>query len=156
MSEPTRPIHQPTVERDGSLVAHTVATPVAFKVRARVTIGSRKVIPVIFVPGSMGSNLRARANLNKRDDDALRPGEPAWRPPNHLAGKYREADVWETRAPALRQRILDPAILEVDPDGELDFPLCGLDADVMRERGWGEIHADSYGALLVDLQRHLD
>ncbi|MEG2899670.1 MAG: hypothetical protein RR983_05070 [Massilia sp.] len=156
MSEPTRPIHQPTVERDGSLVAHTVATPVAFKVRARVTIGSRKVIPVIFVPGSMGSNLRARAGSNKRDDDALRPGEPAWRPPNHLAGKFREADVWETRAPALRQRILDPAILEVDPDGELDFPLCGLEPDVMRERGWGEIHADSYGALLVDLQRNLD
>ena len=94
MSEPTRPIHQPTVERDGSLVAHTVATPVAFKVRARVTIGSRKVIPVIFVPGSMGSNLRARADSNKRDDDALRPGEPAWRPPNHLAGKpYCETHV---------------------------------------------------------------
>ena len=26
----------------------------------------------------------------------------------------------------------------------------------MRERGWGEVHASSYAALLVDLQRHLD
>lgn len=156
MTEPTRPIHQPVVARDGSLVAHTVATPVAFKVRARVTVGSRKVIPVIFVPGTMGSNLRARAAMQQRDDAVLRPGEAAWRPPNDFTGKYREADLWETRAPSIRQRILDPAILEVDPDGELDFPPCALDAAVMRERGWGEIHADSYGAVLADLQRHLD
>ena len=156
MTEPTRPIHQPLVARDGSLVAHTVATPVAFKVRARVTVGSRKVIPVIFVPGTMGSNLRARADMQQRDDAVLRPGEAAWRPPNDFTGKYREADLWETRAPSIRQRILDPAILEVDPDGELDFPPCALDAAVMRERGWGEIHADSYGAVLADLQRHLD
>lgn len=156
MTEPTRPIHQPVVARDGSLVAHTVATPVAFKVRARVTVGSRKVIPVIFVPGTMGSNLRARADIQQRDDAVLRPGEAAWRPPNDFTGKYREADLWETRAPSIRQRILDPAILKVDPDGELDFPPCALDAAVMRERGWGEIHADSYGAVLADLQRHLD
>lgn len=156
MKEPTRPIHQPTVERDGSLVAHTVATPTAFKVRARVTIGSRKVIPVIFVPGIMGSNLRARADMKMRDDDVLKPGEAAWRPPNDFTGKYREADKWETRPPSIRQRILDASILEVDPGGTLNFPPCALDAAVMRERGWGEVYADSYGALLGDLQRHLD
>jgi pimeloyl-ACP methyl ester carboxylesterase len=156
MKEPTRPIRQPTVERDGSLVAHTVATPTAFKVRARVTIGSRKVIPVIFVPGIMGSNLRARADMKVREDDVLKPGEAAWRPPNDFTGKYREADKWETRSPSIRQRILDAGILEVDPGGELNFPPCALDAAVMRERGWGEVYADSYGALLVDLQRHLD
>jgi hypothetical protein len=61
MSEPTRPIRQPTVDTDGSLLAHTVATPKSFKVRAKVTVGSRKVIPVIFVPGIMGTNLRARS-----------------------------------------------------------------------------------------------
>ena len=156
MKEPTRPIPQPTVDRDGSLVAHTVATPTAFKVRAKVTIGSRKVIPVIFVPGIMGSNLRARGDMTVRKDDILRPGEAAWRPPNGSVDGYREAARWEHRSPSMRQRILDPGILEVDPGGELDMPFCALDTGVMRERGWGEVHASSYGALLVDLQRHLD
>lgn len=156
MKEPTRPIPQPTVDRDGSLVAHTVATPTAFKVRARVTIGSRKVIPVIFVPGMMGSNLRARRDATVRKDALLTPGESAWRPPNGSVEGYREAAKWESRSPSVRQRILDPNALEVDPGGALDLPFCPLESSVMRERGWGEVHASSYGALLVDLQRHLD
>lgn len=156
MKEPTRPIHQPVVDRDGSLVAHTVATPTAFKVRARVTIGSRKVIPVIFVPGIMGSNLRARRDMQPRSDDLLRPGEPAWRPPNGTIDAYLETRKWSKRTPSERQRILDAGILEVDPDGELPSMLGNVEPAVLRERGWGEVHADSYGALLSDLQRYLD
>lgn len=156
MKEPTRPIPQPTVERDGSLVAHTVATPTSFKVRARVSIGSRKVIPVIFVPGIMGSNLRVRTDHKPRDGDVLKPGEAAWRPPNGLPDAYLEAAKWDGRSPATRQRILDASILEVDAAGDLDLPFCALEPAVMRERGWGEVHASSYGTLLVDLQRHLE
>lgn len=156
MSEPTRPIHQPRVDPDGSLVAHTVATPTSFKVRARMTVGSRKVIPVIFVPGIMGSNLRARRDLKPGPKEALQPGEPAWRPPNGAIDAYREARKWSGRDPLQRQRILDAAILEVDDNGELDYPACALDDSVMLERGWGEVHAASYGKLLSGLQRHLD
>jgi len=156
MSEPTRPIHQPRVERDGSLVAHTVATPKSFKVRARVSVGSRKVIPVIFVPGIMGSNLRARPNLRPAKDDVLKPGEAAWRPPNGTIDGYKAARTWSGRTPSQRQRILDPRVLEVDAAGELDYPSCGLDEATMRERGWGEVHAASYGTLLSSLQRYLD
>lgn len=156
MKEPTRPIPQPTVDRDGSLVAHTVATPTAFKVRARVTIGSRKVIPVIFVPGVMGSNLRARRDLKARQDDMLAPGEAAWRPPNGLIDGFWEARKWAERSPSERQRILDASMLEVDPNGQLDFVPATFDAAQLRARGWGEVHAGSYGTLLIDLQRHLD
>lgn len=156
MKEPTRPIPQPTVDSDGSLVAHTVATPTAFKVRARVTIGSRKVIPVIFVPGIMGSNLRARRDMVARKDGILKPGEAAWRPPNGAVDGYKEARKWSRRGPSHRQRILDGSLLEVDPGGELEFAPYALDRRELRERGWGEVYADSYGALLVDLQRHLD
>lgn len=156
MKEPTRPIHQPTVERDGSLVAHTVATPTAFKVRARVTIGSRKVIPVIVVPGIMGSNLRARRDAGNGPDAILKPGEPAWRPPSAGITGFLEARRWASRTPSERQRILDGKRLEVDPDGQLDFAPNTFDRGTLRERGWGEVHAGSYGALLNDLQRHLD
>lgn len=156
MKEPTRPIHQPVIDRDGSLVAHTVATPTAFKVRARVTIGSRKVIPVIFVPGIMGSNLRARRDMRPRTDDLLEPGQAAWRPPNGMVDAFREARKWASRDPSQRQRILDAGMLEVDPHGEIPSMPGGVDPSVLRERGWGEVHADSYGALLCDLQRCLD
>ena len=156
MSEPTRPIHQPRVAADGSLVAHTVATPTSFKVRARGTVGSRKVIPVIFVPGIMGSNLRARKEVKSGPGAVLKAGEPAWRPPNGMVDAARELFKWSRRTPAQRQRVLDPGILEVDPDGELAYPASMLDESEMRERGWGEVHASSYGSVLVDLQRRLD
>ena len=156
MSEPTRPIHQPRVDADGSLVAHTVATPTAFKVRARVTVGSRKVIPVIFVPGIMGSNLRVRHDRKPQEGGVLKPGEAAWRPPNGAVEAYREKRKWTDRSPAQRQLILDGSMLEVDPNGDLDYQGSMLDESVMRERGWGEVHAASYSGLLVDLQRRLD
>lgn len=156
MKEPTRPIPQPKVERDGSLVAHTVATPTAFKVRARMSVGSRKVIPVILVPGVMGSNLRARRALVARDGDILAPGEAAWRPLGGPLAGYLEALRWGARSPSERQRILDPDVLEVDPRGGLDFASGIFDAATLRERGWGEVHAGAYGELLTDLQRHLD
>lgn len=156
MSEPTRPIHQPRVDPDGSLVAHTVATPTSFKVRAKLTVGSRKVVPVIFVPGIMGSNLRVKRKRPAAAGDVLKPGEAAWRPPNGLVDGYKAVTTWSDRGPALRQRILDAELLEVDPDGELAYHGSMLDAQVMRERGWGEVHAASYGALLVELQRRLD
>jgi pimeloyl-ACP methyl ester carboxylesterase len=156
MTEPTRPIRQPTVDRDGSLVAHTVATPTSFKIRARVTVGSRKVIPVIFVPGIMGSNLKVRGDVALPEGAGIVPGEAAWRPPNGAFDAWREARKWEKRDPAQRQVILDPALLEVDNMGELDYAACSLEQQEMRERGWGEVHAASYGSLLVDLQRQLD
>lgn len=156
MTEPTRPIRQPVVDTDGSLVAHTVATPKSFKVRARVTVGSRKVIPVIFVPGIMGTNLRVRRDVALPDGLELRPGEPAWRPPNGSYDGVMEARKWNKRSPRQRQKILDGSILEVDDSGELDYSTYMLSPQVMRERGWGEIHAGSYGDLLVQLQRHLD
>lgn len=183
MSEPTRPIRQPIPDTDGSLVAHTVATPKSFKVRAKVTVGSRRVIPIIFVPGIMGSNLRVRmdtateagpepvkqearpaqdANLGqaatgpieRRSD--LAPGEPVWRPPNGSLDGLRAAWKWERRDPALRQRLLNPTLLEVDGNGDLGSEVPGLGSAEMRARGWGEVYLDSYGQVLEKLQTHLD
>jgi pimeloyl-ACP methyl ester carboxylesterase len=156
MTEPTRPIRQPTVDQDGSLVAHTVATPKSFTIRARMTVGPRKVIPVIFVPGIMGTNLRVRRDVFLPEGLGLKPGEAAWRPPNGALDGFTEAWKWEKRNATQRQRILDAGILEVDDSGELDLSGCSLTKDEMRERGWGEVHLGSYGALLVELQSHLD
>jgi pimeloyl-ACP methyl ester carboxylesterase len=156
MTEKIRRIHDPTVEPDGSQVVHSIATPESFDMRAGTTIGSNKVIPVIFVPGIMGTNLRVRRDVKLPEDYPLKGGDPAWRPPNSKAEGLLEARKWSKRNPGERQMILNPDFLEIDETGELDVGTCSLTRDVMRERGWGEIFNGSYGTLLYELQSHLD
>jgi hypothetical protein len=167
MSEPTRPLRQPTVAPDGTLVAHSVATPRALTTRGLVTVGSRKVIPVIFVPGIMGSNLRASGNPAPPKETDIKPGEPVWHAPNGTASAMGAVGKWTNREPALRQKILRAKICEVDPNGELAVPdstrgadetggLAYLSKEEMRQRGWGEVHAGSYAKLLMELESHLN
>jgi pimeloyl-ACP methyl ester carboxylesterase len=166
MSEPTRPIRPPTVDRDGSLVAHTVATPRSFKVRALVTVAPRKVIPVIFVPGIMGSNLRVRRDAVADPKSEVKPGEAVWRAPNGKQAGTLEVIKWLNRNPRQRQLALNPKTLEVDDSGLIEAPDTSHEPDdspgpapsvqTLRERGWGEIHWDSYGKLLGELERHLN
>jgi pimeloyl-ACP methyl ester carboxylesterase len=167
MSEPTRPVRQPTVAPDGSLVAHSVATPTALTTRALVTVGSTKVIPVIFVPGIMGSNLRASSNPAPPKETGIKPGAPVWHAPNGNYDAMGAVGKWTNREPALRQKILRAETCEVDPNGELAVPDSTRGADEtggqvylskaeMRARGWGEVHAGSYARLLVELESHLN
>ena len=167
MSEPTRPLRQPTVAPDGALVAHSVATPKTMTTRALVTVGSRKVIPVIFVPGIMGSNLKARSTPAPPKDTGIKPGEPVWRAPNGTYDAMGAVSKWTNREPALRQKILRAETCEVDPDGELAVPdstrgadetggQAALSKEEMRARGWGEVHAGSYAKLLMELESHLN
>lgn len=156
MTEKIRRIQDPTVEPDGSLVVHSVATPESFDIRGGTTIGSTRVIPVIFVPGIMGTNLRVRRDVKLPDGFELKPGDSAWRPPNDVQEALSESRKWKRRNPAQRQQILNANILEVDDSGGLAVSACGLSNEVMRERGWGEIYTGVYGTLLFELQSHLD
>jgi pimeloyl-ACP methyl ester carboxylesterase len=156
MTEPTRPLLDPVVGPNGDLHAKSVGTPESFKIRGMITIGSRYVIPVIFVPGTMGTNLRATTNPDNEQNLVLAPGEPAWRMPNGKIDGLREATKWKKLGPDVRQKILDPSTLEVDDSGDIVIPPCSIDPDEMRKRGWGEVHSDSYGELLFSLQSYLD
>lgn len=156
MPEPTRRLKDPIPQEDGSLLGHSFATPTSFTIRGALYTGSRKVIPVIFIPGTMGTNLRVRSDVALPPDYPLDPGAPAWRPPNGDVGALNYASMWRWRTPRQRQLILHPAYVEVDDMGDLDIAPCSLERSVMRERGWGEIHNGSYGSLLFDLQSHLE
>lgn len=105
----------------------------------------------------MGSNLCASKDPSNEKNRILKPGEAAWRPPNGTRAGLKEAGVWKKRDPRLRQQILDPDTLEVDPNGPIDLPI-DLDehSRQLREDGWGEIHWTSYGTLLVALQMRLN
>lgn len=156
MHEPTRRLKDPVPQEDGSLTVHSITTSTSFNIRGLAYIGSRKVIPVIFIPGTMGTNLRVRRDIPLPPNYPLNPGDPAWRPPNGDAAAFLYAREWSQRTPTERQLILSPAYVEVDDTGDLDIAPCFLEPSIMRERGWGEIYNGSYGTLLFDLQSHLE
>jgi hypothetical protein len=156
MPEKTRPLKDPILQEDGDLVVHSITTPESFDIRGAAYVDSRLVIPVIFVPGTMGTNLRVRKDVPLPAGYPLKPGDPAWRPPNDSADAWLYARTWRQRTPAQRQLILNPNYVEVDDTGPLDIGSCSLEPSVMRERGWGEIFNGSYGTLLFELQSHLN
>jgi pimeloyl-ACP methyl ester carboxylesterase len=156
MTDPLRRLKDPVINQDGSLQVRTVLTPTSFKTRGLVYKGSDKVVPVIFIPGTMGTNLRVRRNVPLPPGYPLKPGEAAWRPPNSDGASLLYAADWKKRTPKQRQLILHPDYVEVDDTGDLDIASCYLERSVMRERGWGEIFNGSYGSLLFELQSHLE
>ncbi|QOL49034.1 esterase/lipase family protein [Massilia litorea] len=165
MSESTRPLPPLIPLSNGGWEVNSFMSSTEYKIRGLGLRPANHIIPVIVVPGIMGTNLRAKRqprlgrliNEKNRQVDA---GVPVWRPPNGLTDGYQESLIWEKRAPAVRQKLFDGPTLEVDDTGAiiLPDPVNGYeltDAEV-RERGWGEVHADSYGPLLHALQMRLN
>ena len=155
MADPTRPLPNLVPQPDGSWTGRTVLTPTSFTTRGLFTLPSSKVIPVIVVPGIMGSNLRAATSPAKRANEVISPGEPAWRAPNGTFDGLKTAHKWKNFGPVRRQQILDAKTLEVDNRGDIHLPLearnYGTTEAEVRQRWWGEVHWDSYGRLLYGL-----
>jgi pimeloyl-ACP methyl ester carboxylesterase len=86
-------------------------------VRHDVTVPPGKVIPVIFLPGVMGSNLRMS---KKRQDELERKDNRAWRPDDLVSSPLsvalnRGLGGWFRKAsPAQRQLVFDPNETEVE------------------------------------------
>nr|WP_315254379.1 hypothetical protein [uncultured Duganella sp.] len=153
-AEPTRPVPV-FIDSAGNLQARTTLSPKTNTTRAQIAVPPRKIIPVIVIAGIMGSNLRASASTSQRNT-FLKPGEAAWRPPNGKKAGLSEAKKWSKRTPEIRQKILNGDTLEVDPSGEIFEIPEHANEEICRSRGWGEIHADSYGSLLSTLQKNLN
>lgn len=165
MGETTRPLPPLIPLSHGGWEARSLLSSAEYTIRGLGLMPSNTVIPVIVVPGIMGTNLRAKRNprLGWRQDELnelAAPGEAVWRPPNGKGDGWRESSRWDQRTPADRQRFFNAASLEVDDSGLINFPdvqdeYLLNEADV-RERGWGEVHAESYGTLLYTLQTQLN
>jgi pimeloyl-ACP methyl ester carboxylesterase len=155
MADPTRPLPNLVPQPDGSWTGHSLLTPTALTTRGLFTLPPQKVVPVIVVPGIMGSNLRAASSPRRHANKVLAPNEEAWRPPNGKIQGVRAAKAWKRRDPATRQLLLDAETLEVDARGDISLPsdarTYGMTEAEVRERWWGEVHWDSYGKLLYDL-----
>lgn len=155
MTESTRRLADPTVSLDGKLVAKSTLTPQAMKARGAVAVPSAKVIPVIVVPGIMGSNLRVTRDEAVNLPEGVEHGDTAWAPPNNSGSSVAELGLWHLRDASQRQHILDANYLEVDDNGTIAVSAPGLGVPALRARGWGEVHWASYGDLLADLQTKL-
>lgn len=87
-------------------VAQGFVTPQQDRTPQVQCIPPRKVLPIIFIPGIMGSNLRVS---QKRQEILKQKNNIAWRPDNSSVTLKQFDDT-----PAERQSRLDPKITEVD------------------------------------------
>jgi hypothetical protein len=168
---PVRATHD-VVKADGC------CTPKEDKQPQKVSVPPKKVLPIVFIPGIMGSNLRLSA---PRQAQLKKKNNIAWRP-----DRTGEALALVNASAARRQLQLDPRTTEVDiyepdsnPTGDksetaaarhdigtirvllnpgIDSPLLTDDPVGVqnpktkemkaRERGWGEVYFGSYRAIL--------
>lgn len=165
MSEKTRPLAPPKPLPNGGWQFDSYLSSVEYTLRGLGLVPPNNIVPVIVVPGIMGTNLRAKIDprLVGEEDERNKivdPGQPAWRPPNGDEEGIIAAKEWFNRTPKQRQLLFDPATLEVDPDGPVVIPkpegAYVVNEREARERGWGQLHADSYGGLLYSLQTRLN
>jgi pimeloyl-ACP methyl ester carboxylesterase len=106
----------------GGYAEYTVfMTEIDDTVRHDLNVPPGKVIPVIFLPGVMGSNLRMTKNLQNRKE-LNRKDNRAWRPDDLLSGKG-QVDVlagngmgnwFKNATPAQRQLVFSPNETEVE------------------------------------------
>ncbi|MBD8095014.1 alpha/beta hydrolase [Pseudomonas fluorescens] len=129
------------------------------------------VLPVIFVPGIMGSNLKSKPE-EQEDGDPGEEGVPVWRLDAGFMGKNVWLAVnWINKKAGIRQRLLHPQRVEVDREGAVPKRPVGtvltppgpdqkstLLALTKRyqERGWGEVSETSYHAFLLWLEETLN
>ena len=138
---------------DGTPVASAVLTPDSDRCVKEIHCDPRTPIPVIFLPGVMGSLLANSQN-----------GREVWYPPNMdgvasgLAAFFAVLRGW-LRGAASRAARFDPEPAVVDPRGPLisiDEAKLGIDAAEARRRGWSTLHRWSYQPTLEWLQGALN
>jgi pimeloyl-ACP methyl ester carboxylesterase len=153
-TEPTRTVLTQWND-DGTYTARSFTSSTEFKTRAECLIPPRLVIPIVFLPGIMGTRLRAKGTQNTE----------AWFPPENTWEKLLTALDYLGRSASERQRLLDPDNTKVDDNGPArpspdaavllgDAP-GDTDAERAKWRGWGQVHADSYSTILNTIERRL-
>lgn len=114
----------------------------------------RNVIPIIFIPGIAGSNLKVRENMEevvrKRMDRPKSEEVPhPWRPPDLNWKGVKRIWAWDKYGPRVRQALLNTETTAVDDDGFLALGMKGVlerscTVKGRRFRGWNSVHHLSY------------
>ncbi|WP_293935548.1 triacylglycerol lipase, partial [Iodobacter sp.] len=130
-------------DKEGCPTFSSCKSPESFTPHALAICPPHTVIPVIFVPGIMGTNLRMKESKDE-----------AWSPPNGLLAGMGEAVSRARQSGASRQVQFNPDATEVNPDGACSIPsnFYMLTESEAKKRGWGALHADSYHGTLQQLE----
>ncbi|MBB1634272.1 triacylglycerol lipase [Cupriavidus sp. UME77] len=128
----------PAIADDGSVHYSSVMSPSDDSIAVCHMVPDR-IIPVIFVPGVMGTNLM--------DDNE----EPVWL----VNGSASVLTKWANGSPDKRKRVLDPKKTRVFANGTIPQGTRQNDAELKR-RGWGEVGFMSYGTFLPWLENALN
>lgn len=178
MSEELRRVRT-VIDEDGVCASEHLITPSGDGVNDEVVAPPPVAVPVIFVPGVMGSNLRAsRSIVSPRTGAELaKKGSRIWDVDREVKFSLKEGTLpWWGRDAATRQMLLNKGVVEVDDSGLIEegrtgrraamghvrytpnglTPLSGLSLEAARGRGWGEVSWYSYGPFLDWLEHQLN
>lgn len=124
---------------------NSATSPGSNQLGTHLEVPLNDTIPIIFLPGIMGSNI-----FNK----AL--GKPVWMLGNGT-GIAKTLFQQMNKSPATLQTELDPLNTRVDSSGEIKVDTrLKLNEKTLRDRYWGSVHWDSYGGVLTYLQMVLN
>ncbi len=150
--EDTGPVyHHTTQNARGTQDVCVTLTEDADQREKKVICAPQWVIPIILLPGVIGTNLKEK---NKSHE--------VWRAPNSTLAGLPMLMEFFFKGAAARQMLFNPQTSEVDWDGPVDAgPLVlGKDLqeteDILRQRGWGSLFASSYHPLLQTLHQRLN
>lgn len=136
---------QARTDETGKPVFEWTLTSTKLTDTVRLIAGPFNVLPVIFVPGIMGSNLRAKSDKT-----------PVWRLDEGVGGiPWGLLTKFATKGPGPRQQLLHPDRCEVDDSGKLPKKGPHSEATYMA-RGWGEVGQGSYQKYLLWLDEQLN
>lgn len=112
----------------------------------KLTIPAWQVVPIVFVPGIMGSNL---ANLKN---------DPVWLLNGTFSAPARLAGQWATKSAGQRQKVLHPKKTKVYTEGNVPSKPVGSvkTSQEYTDRGWGEVAETSYHDFLVWLEQKMN
>ncbi|KVQ84459.1 hypothetical protein WK07_06500 [Burkholderia multivorans] len=136
-------------DKDGASVGHFTLTPASDTRSKELLCDVRPIIPVIFLPGVMGSPL---VNKDTGDDIFFPPNTDGMLGkvgalPALLGMWFRGASARETR--------FDPTLATVTPFGPVRA--CKhVDEAEARRRGWGSVYRSSYQPMLAWLEEQLN
>ena len=126
---------------DWTLTSSTITDTV------KLVAGPFNMLPVVFVPGIMGSNLK-----NKQS------GDPVWRLDTSFGQPLTLASDMVFKTAGERQALLHPDKCEVDTGGHVPKKLIGTVSEraTYTERGWGTVAQSSYHEFLLWLEERLN
>ena len=148
MTETNHILYGSVFDKNGDQYSQATLTPTD-DTQEKIVLAKPYVIPILFIPGIMGTNLRS-----KKDKKIT------WRPPNadlagalDLIGQLLQYAVKSTKERA--NDLTTPAV-EIDPSGPVDPGDSGLPKNVLVARGWGALMRSSYHPFMGQLQNLLN